>query len=77
MMGHLGRYLEIKWADLPDVVTTMMAEATHLAEASTAAMATVWAASTGGTACGKENRDARRSQCCQFPTVKICTAVKI
>lgn len=50
MMGHLGLYLERRWADLPVVVITIIAAAKHLAEASTAAIATVWAASIGGTA---------------------------
>lgn len=47
MIGHLGRYLEIKWADLPDVVMQMMALAKHLLAASTAATPTVCAPSVG------------------------------
>lgn len=48
MMGHLGRYLEIKCADRPEVVMTMIAAAMHLWEASTLAMAIEWAVSRGG-----------------------------
>jgi hypothetical protein len=51
MMGHLGRYLEMRWAERPDVVMTMIAAARHLADASTEAIAMVWATSIGGNAC--------------------------
>lgn len=40
-MGHLGLYFEIKWAERPDVVITIIAAAKDLAEASTAAIAIV------------------------------------
>jgi hypothetical protein len=49
MTGHRGRYFEIKYADLPEVVMTMMAEARHLLAASTAAIPTEWVASMGGS----------------------------
>jgi len=47
MTGHLGRYFEIKYADLPEVVMTIIADATHLLAASTAATPTAWVASMG------------------------------
>lgn len=50
MIGHLGLYLASKWADLPEVVITMIALARHFSDASTAAIAVVCAASIGGTA---------------------------
>lgn len=40
MMGHLGRYWLSRCAERPDVVITTMADAIHLVDASTAAMAT-------------------------------------
>lgn len=48
MTGHLGLYLEMRWADLPDVVMTIIAAARLFADASTAEMATVLATSSGG-----------------------------
>lgn len=51
MIGHLGRYLAMRWAECPDVVMTMIAAARHLADASTEAIAMVWATSIGGNAC--------------------------
>lgn len=47
MMGHLGLYLDKRWAERPLVVMTTMADARHLAEASTAAIATEWTGSMG------------------------------
>lgn len=48
MTGHLGLYLEMRWADLPEVVITIIAAARLLADASTEEMATVLATSSGG-----------------------------
>uniref|UniRef100_A0A6B0U2S6 Putative secreted protein n=1 Tax=Ixodes ricinus TaxID=34613 RepID=A0A6B0U2S6_IXORI len=53
-MGQRGRYLAIRWAVLPVVVMTTMAEARHLMEALTAAMAMVWVPSVGhGAMCDR------------------------
>lgn len=47
MIGHLGRYLDIRYALRPVVVITMMAAAMFFIEASTAAIATVVVESVG------------------------------
>lgn len=47
IIGQRGLYLEIRYADLPEVVITMIAAASDFADASTAAIATVCAASKG------------------------------
>lgn len=51
MIGQRGLYLETRWAERPDVVITIMAEAWHLEAASTDAMATEWAAPIGACIC--------------------------
>lgn len=47
MMGQRGRYLDIKWAERPVVVNTMMACTCVLSDASTAEMATAVEVSHG------------------------------
>ena len=75
MMGQRGRYFEMRCAERPVVVMTMIAEAIDLKEASTAAMAVVWVLSEHVTTCGTNNRykffllNLPRNLALTFPTI--------
>lgn len=61
MIGHFGLYLEIRWADLPLVVMTIIADDATLADASTVAIATACAASNG--VCAFDTRSENKFRC--------------